>query len=114
MKIDLDQVLNDVWGAPILESPERPATGITAAAPAVPMTLGRLVAAAYLTPTEGDKTATSVEAKLAIYRGAKLAAAGGVADLSVEQIADMRRRVAATYHAAIAGPAIEALDGAAG
>lgn len=114
MKIDLDQVLVDIWGAPILESQERPATDTTPAAPAVPMTLGRLVAAAYLTPIESDKTATSVEAKLAIYRGAKLAAAGGVADLSVEQIADMRRRIAAVYHVAVAGPALEVLDGAAG
>jgi hypothetical protein len=103
MKIDLEQVLTDVWGKPILES--RAADGTE-----TKMTIGHLAATAFLTPVKGDENETDVAAKVKIYRAAKKFADGGTADLTAEEIVEARKRIAKVFHAALAGPALEILD----
>lgn len=104
MKIDLDEVLKDVWGKPIMEAPTEEGKEKRA------LTLGMLCANAFLTPTKGDAEVTSVDEKLKAYHYARKFADGGVAELTVDEVAEVRRRVAKVYYAMLAGPALELLQ----
>ena len=69
-----------------------------------------LCASAFLTPIEADKAITKVDDKLKAYRYAKMLADGGLTEVTIDDLAEIRKRVALVYHVALAGPALELLD----
>jgi hypothetical protein len=100
MKIDSNAPIKDLYGNPILKPDE---TG---------WTLGELIATAFLTPLKGDEAMTAIDEKLEAYRFAKLfVGADKPVELSLEDVVKIRKRIAKAFHVALAGPALELLEG---
>lgn len=101
MKVDSNAQIVDLYGKPIPKNEEGAA-----------WTLGELIATSFLTPLKGDETMTAVDEKLEAYRFAKLFVdAIGPVELSPEDLVKVRKRVAKAFHVALAGPALEMLEG---
>ena len=98
MNLNLDQVLLNLDGSPLMDGTE-------------PVTLKKICVSACLNAIGGGEDAQlSSEKKLSLYRVALAVSNGGVVDVSVEDRALLKERIGKMYFPLIVGRAFTMLE----
>lgn len=111
MKRNFSAPIRDIKGAPILTMEEQGPDGEGKAQPPkqVPATLAFASFAALTMPLRGDE-AMGAEQKLRLYALTQKVHAGGVVDVSAEDIALLKERIGRAHGVLVVGRAYELLE----